>query len=264
MLRRHNILALALRQPFFAPDGAEGGAGAAVADAAAPATTGVGAGAETPAVAADADAGGSILGDAASPGDGVARAGDEGAAADADAASGDAADAEAAPQPYADLTAPEGFASIDTDALAAATPLMRQFGVPDDKAQEFINGAAPIISSMVERAVAANAEAGKLAQAELVKAWADEVRADPALGGANYDRTVASAAKVLDTFFDPEFREFLTITGLGNNPAMIRGVAKIASQIEEGSIHLGGATPKALEPHQKVYDPVYDGPQPTQ
>lgn len=261
MPRKHNILALALRRPFFAPDGVEGGADAPAA-AEAPVADAVAT--ETPSDAGDAAPAGSILGDAASPGDGDAGDKGEGAAADADAASGDAADAEAAPQPYADLTAPEGYASIDADALAAATPLMRQFGVPDDKAQEFINGAAPIISSMVERGVAAAAEAGKLAQAELVKAWADEVRADPALGGANYDRTVASAAKVLDTFFDPEFREFLTITGLGNNPSMIRGVAKIASQIEEGSIHLGGATPKELQPHQKVYDPVYDGPQPTQ
>lgn len=87
----------------------------------------------------------SILGDAVASGaDDAAKGADDGSAADgdgaADAAAGDpVADPEAAAveaAPYEGLTPPEGFEALDTDAIAAATPLMRAFGVADDKAQD--------------------------------------------------------------------------------------------------------------------------------
>ena len=109
----------------------------------------------------------------------------------------------------------------------------------------------------------ASAAATQAAQDQIATDWANEIRNDPELGGANYDRTVAPPAEVLDTFFDPEFREFLNVTKLGNNPAMMRGIAKIHSQIQQGNIHLGGAGHKELAPHQKLYGTAFDGPQPT-
>lgn len=197
--------------------------------------------------------------DAASPGDGDAGAKD-GAADDGDGTSGDAPAAEAAP--FEGLVPPEGFASLDAEALKAATPILRGLGVDTpERAQEVVNEFAPVIQGLVERAVLANAESAKTAQADLAKAWADETRADPEIGGGNYDKTVANNALVLDTFFSPEFREYLDVTGLGNNPAMVKGLAKIHAQIEQGSIHLGGAAPAKKEMHQKLYDPAFDGPQ---
>lgn len=244
-----------------APDHDAGGgdAAAAAADTAAPdaaADAAAAAAADTPADdagAADAaadDAAGSILGDAASPGDDAA--GEEGAADDADAASGDAAQAEVVP--FEGLAPPEGFEALDTEALAAATPILRGLGIETtEQAQEVVGQFAPIIQSMVEKAVTANATAAKQAQVDLARTWADETRADPELGGANYDKTVADAARALDQFFSPEYREFLTITGLGNNPEHVRGIAAIGRAIGEGTIHLGGAGDLKLEPHEKLY-----------
>lgn len=200
----------------------------------------------------------SILADAASPGDGVAKdeTPAEGAADEAEAASDDGANAEAAP--YEGITAPEGYEAIDTEALAAATPLMRQFGVPDDQAQAFIDGAAPIITSMVEKGIAAANAAQVAAQVTEQRAWVEEVRADPEIGGANYDRTVALSAKALDQFFPgergTEFRDFLRATGLTNHPEMIRGFASIGAAISDGSIHIGDSTREVkLTPAEKLY-----------
>lgn len=209
--------------------------------------------------------GGSILGDAVSPGSGEAEAGEGGAAVEGEAPSGDAADPEAAPAdaPYEGLVAPEGFAALDTEALAAATPILRGLGVETpERAQEVVNQFAPVIGGIVERAVSASAEAGRAEQARIAQGWADEIRNDPTLGGANYERSVAASAEVLDTFFDQDFRDFLNVTKLGSNPAMMRGILNIHSQIQQGTIHLGGTAPRELSTSQKLYGTAFDGPQP--
>lgn len=214
---------------------------------------------------ADADAGdSSILGDAATSGDGDD--GDkDGSADDAKEASDDAPKADAEPAaPYADLAPPDGFESIDAAALEAATPLMREFGVPDDRAQDFINQAAPVITGMIERAVNAGAEQAQQNRAELIRGWADEVQNDPTYGGANLGRTQAEAARVMDALFPDTFRSFLKETGLGNHPDMVRGMARVAQVTQEGDFITEGGAPKVeLKTHQKLYDPVYDGPQKT-
>lgn len=183
-------------------------------------------------------------------------------AADADTAEADAAEGEGEGEaeevaPYTDLAPPEGFEALDTEALAAATPLMRAFGVPDDKVQDFINQAAPIISGMVEKALAGQAQATLDSQATLKTQWAEEVKADPEIGGANYDRTVALSAKVLDRFFDAETREFLTASGLGNNPALVRGFAKMGAAISDDDIITGepGNAPKKAGIYDERFSP---------
>lgn len=220
---------------------------AAIEDASAPAA------AAAPAEGVADAAPTSILGDAVAGGtDGAAAP--VVADADAPAGEGDApaagaepvVDAEAAAveaTPYEGLTPPEGFAALDADALVAATPLMRAFGVADDKAQDFINQAAPVLTGMVERAVTAAQEATVTRQAEMATEWAGAVKADPEIGGARYERTVALAAQGLDKFFNGDFRAFLTASGLGNHPEMVRGFAKIGEHFADGEIVTGEPSP---------------------
>lgn len=207
-----------------------------------------------PAAAAEApsDAPTSILGDAVAGGaDDTAPAADPANPADGDgpaAGAGDdaVADPEAAPveaTPYEGLTPPEGFEALDTDAIAAATPLMRAFGVADDQAQDFINQAAPVITGMIERATTAAAVAQAEQQAALRAEWANTVKADPELGGANFDKTVAMSAVALDKFFDQETRDMFNVTGLGNHPGVVKGFAKMGAHFAEGEIVTGEAAP---------------------
>lgn len=259
-LNRNSILSAIYRTVLFAPEGADGGAPAAATDAAALDAAGIAPADEAAPADAPADeAGAGATDDAASPGDGEA-GDDKGTTDEADAASGDAAAAEVVP--FEGLVAPEGFASLDAEALTAATPILRELGVDTpERAQEVVNQFAPVLAGMVERAVAANHEAVRTAQVELAASWANEVKADPVIGGGNYAKTVADNAVVLDTFFSTEFREYLDVTGLGNHPAMVKGLHAIHSQIEQGTIHIGAAEAAKLQPHQKLYDRVYDGPQ---
>ena len=210
----------------------------------------------------------SILGDAVAGGaDDAAKGAEPAAAADGDGAAAEAAgdpvaDPEAAAveaTPYEGLTPPEGFEALDTDAIAAATPLMRAFGVADDKAQDFINQAAPVITGMIERATTAAAEAQAEQQAALRTEWANTVKADPELGGANYDKTVSMAAVALDKFFDEDTRKMLNITGLGNYPGVVKGWAKIGAHFAEGEIVTGEPAP--LTKAHPLYDDKFLPPE---
>jgi len=210
----------------------------------------------------------SILGDAvaggaddAAPVDGAAPAGDA-AAVEGDAPKdGDEPAAEPASEaaPYEGLTPPEGFEALDTDAIAAATPLMRAFGVADDQAQDFINQAAPVITGMIERATTAAAEAQAEQQAALRTEWANTVKADPELGGANYDKTVSMAAVALDKFFDEDTRKMLNVTGLGNYPGVVKGWAKIGAHFADGEIVTGESAP--LTKAHPLYDQKFLPPE---
>lgn len=200
----------------------------------------------------------SILGDAAASG---ATGADAEAAPAADAqgdgaaaATGDTAvaDADAPPAAYEGLNAPEGT-TLDAASIEAATPLLRSFGVPDERAQEFLDGAAPVIAGIVERSLTAAAAQQEVARAELTRTWADEARADPEMGGGRFDETVASAALARDTLFAPAFNTFLNETGLGNHPEMIRGLAKAGAQLAQSSIHRGEGGQQERTTAQKLY-----------
>lgn len=203
----------------------------------------------------------SILGDAVASGaDDAAEGAEPAAPADGDGAAagaseGEVADPEASAveaTPYEGLTPPEGFEALDTDAIASATPLMRAFGVADDKAQDFINQAAPVITGMIERATTAAAAAQAEQQSALRAEWANTVKADPELGGANFDKTVAMSAVALNKFFDQETRDMLNVTGLGNFPGVVKGFAKMGAHFAEGEIVTGEAAP--LTKAHPLYD----------
>lgn len=206
------------------------------------------AGGDTAADAAPA-APSSILGGAGQEPAAAAADGEPAAAADAPAGEADPA-AEAAP--YEGLTPPEGYEALDADAVAAATPLMRAFGVADDKAQDFINQAAPVIAGMVERQMAAAASAQAQAQEAIRTEWATTAKADPEFGGAHFPKTVAMCAVTMDRFFDKETRELLDASGLGNYPGLVKGFAKIGGHFAEGEIVTGEPTPA------RRGDPLYD------
>lgn len=155
-------------------------------------------------------------------------------------------------KPYEGITAPEGFEGIDADALSAATPLMREFGVPDEKAQDFISKAAPIIQGMVERQLAASTEAQTEARTQMEKGWVEQMRADPEYGGANFDKSVTLAAKAMDKFFPADFRQLLDESRLGQHPAMLRGLAAMGKMIADDDVIVPGST----EPKGKAH-PLY-------
>lgn len=71
------------------------------------------------------------------------------------------------------------------------------------------------------------AEQFKQAVAQKVESDMQAVRADPELGGANFNNTKMYIGKAMDQFGTPQLREKLKAAGFGNDPDFVRFVAKV-------------------------------------
>ncbi|MGY4397270.1 hypothetical protein ACVWZA_002464 [Sphingomonas sp. UYAg733] len=131
------------------------------------------------------------------------------------------------------LTAPEGL-TLDAQAVEAATPVFRELGLSNDAANKLMPVAAQFAQSITDKF---NQQIVTQVQTER-KAWLDSARADPEIGGAHWNRTIATAASALDSLGlarGSPFRVLLDESGLGNHPEMIRAFAKVGQAIGEDS-----------------------------
>lgn len=67
--------------------------------------------------------------------------------------------------------------------------------------------------------------------------WVETVKADPEIGGANFEPMKSSVAKMIDSVGGKEaaeIRKALDFTGAGNEPSIIRLLARAAKAINEG------------------------------
>lgn len=85
--------------------------------------------------------------------------------------------------------------------------------------------------------------------------WQTTVKADPEIGGAKLDGVISTIHKAIDQFGGDKgidaaaFREALTFTGAGNNPAVIRVLSRMAKAVTE-------ATPVNPNPGGAKRDPA--------
>ena len=67
-------------------------------------------------------------------------------------------------------------------------------------------------------------------------AWKNEIMSDPEIGGEKFaTHTLPTIQKALDQFGDAKIWEALHTTGAGNNPAIVRTLFKMASQLTEAT-----------------------------
>lgn len=136
---------------------------------------------------------------------------------------------EGAPEAYQQFTLPDGM-EIDADALAKATPVFRELGLDQEGAQKLVSLQADIMADAVQ------SYHDTLAQghAERLKAWADEVKADPEFGASNLSQSKQNAARVLAV--EPAARKALVEYGLDRNPAVFRLLAKLGAKLSEDTL----------------------------
>jgi len=86
-------------------------------------------------------------------------------------------------------------------------------------------------------------------------AWRDELKADPEIGG-KLDVVRTTVSRALDGLGDPklanDFRQAMTFTGAGNNPAIVRAFYKLARQLTEGGAHPTGGPSPASRPNNQL------------
>ena len=148
--------------------------------------------------------------------------------------------APAVPDAYT-LTAPEGQV-LDSDLVAAATPVFRELGLDNAAAQKLVdiyNTKALTQAQATARVINAMAET-----------WRNETLSDPVLGpnmpkiqtdvGRAYDALVANGA--LKPAEVDAFKTAINQTMFGNNPAFVRVLWRMSQSLVEGS-HVPGSNP---------------------
>jgi hypothetical protein len=124
-----------------------------------------------------------------------------------------------------DFKLPEGF--IGDDALTtAAKDTFAAAGVPPDKAQGLVD--------LFGKAMKASADAQVAAHNTQQNTWLTEINSMPEFTGPTRETSLASIGKLFDEFGTPEAKAALNSYGVGNNPALVRMMLKIASTVSEG------------------------------
>lgn len=143
--------------------------------------------------------------------------------------------AEFVPHKAESFKLPEGF-TADPQAMTKFTEIANKAKLPADVANELISLQAELSKQA--------SEAGSAAFAEMQTKWQTEVRSDPEIGGAKLDANLGNIAKLLQKYDVPGVREAFTLTGAGNNPAIVKFLAKVAADLSESGPLAGapGAT----------------------
>lgn len=155
-------------------------------------------------------------------------------------------EAKAVPEKYEDFKLPEGM-DPDPEFQATLSEWAKEANLDQEGAQKMADKAA----SYLQKARQAQMEAIQTQKA----AWEAEVRADKEIGGEKLDANLAVAKKAMETYFPAEFKTFLEETGLGNHPAMVRGLYKIGKPLMEDSMVRGsnGTGAPQILPTEQVF-----------
>lgn len=137
---------------------------------------------------------------------------------------------EGAPEKYEFKTG-EGV-ELDTEALKDFEPVARELNLTNEQAQKLVDAYPKILAGVQQR----QAEAWQ-AQTEQ---WAADVKADKEIGGDKLTANLSAAQRALEQFGDPELKEYLDSTGLGNHPALVKAFIKVGKAMSEDKVVTGG------------------------
>lgn len=133
-----------------------------------------------------------------------------------------------APDAYGDFKLPEGAIALDAKVLEGYLPLFKELNLSQDGAQKLIDQFAKTEAARVTN------------QWEDIKnSWTEQAKADPEIGGVNFDKNLAIAKRAINTFATPELEETLAQYGMDRNPEMIRLFYSIGLQIKEDDKFIG-------------------------
>lgn len=131
-----------------------------------------------------------------------------------------------APEQY-EFKAPEGK-ELDGKFVEVYSEVAKELNLSQDKAQALIDKLSPVI------------EARQMDAIESVRTnWAEASKADKEFGGDKLEQNLGVAKQALDKFGTPELKEFINMTGIGNNPELIRFFYRAGKSLSEDTF-VGG------------------------
>lgn len=141
---------------------------------------------------------------------------------------------EPAPIVYGDFTLPEGV-KLESEKVGKYTELLGKHRAPQELGQELINFHVAEVQAVADRVQRSNVEAWDRMQDQ----WVSDFRSDREIGGNREITTLRNCAAVIEQYGgSPEqqaqLREIFTVTGAGNNPAVIRLLNNIGRVLSEG------------------------------
>jgi len=150
-----------------------------------------------------------------------------------------------APDTYAEFSIPEGI-NLEEQRLGDFTTLARELGLTQEKAQKLVDMASNLVTD--------NSKSNLEAWDKVRENWVKDIKEDSDFGGDKFKETIERAKRTLTKFGSEDFKNFLDVTGYGDNPHLIRLLAKIDKATAEDSFVEGtpsGELPKTAA--QKIY-----------
>ncbi|HGY4244435.1 TPA: peptidase [Citrobacter freundii] len=138
---------------------------------------------------------------------------------------------EGAPEKY-EFKPAEGQ-ELDTSALEQFEPIAREMNLTNEQAQKMVDLYGTKIMPMVQQQ---QVEAWQ----KTTEQWAADVKADKEIGGDKLTANLSAAQRALEQFGDPELKEYLDSTGLGNHPALVKAFIKVGKAMSEDKVVTGG------------------------
>lgn len=130
---------------------------------------------------------------------------------------------------------PEGI-ELDAKMAEAMSPVLKDIGLTQGQAQKLAENLAAYTKQ--------KAEAGAKEWADINTGWVSAAKKDAEIGGANWDGSVKVAQSALARFGTPELARFLTESGGGNHPEVIRFMTRVGNAISEDRPANGGGDGK--------------------
>lgn len=149
------------------------------------------------------------------------------------------------PEKY-ELAMPEGI-ELDAGLLEAVTPIFKDLLLTNEQAQALTDKFIEHRKAEAEKYMA-SPEGAWSAQAHQYftdngtpDKWAETAKNDAEIGGTKWDDTVAASTRAVSKLGTPELRAYLSKSGGGNHPELIRFMAKVGAMIGEDNPANGGA-----------------------
>lgn len=152
---------------------------------------------------------------------------------------------EGAPETYADFTMPEGM-ETDEGVLGKFTGVAKELNLTQEQAQKLIDISAENAKALMDKQ--------REVWRETREKWVASIKTDKEFGGSKYAETLAYAKRTIREFGTTELKTFLTDTGYGDNPDLIKFLAKAGKALSDDRLVEGKAPSLTKSPAEKMYN----------